>query len=71
MRNLKEGDFVLLRSKEVVRNDWPISRVNRTFPSTNGKVRKVEVITAKDGVKGTYLRPVTEVILLKTEDAYN
>ena len=70
-RNLKEGDFVLLQSKDVGRNDWPIARVNRSFPSVDGRVRKVEVTTAKAGVKSTYVRPVTEVILLKTEDELN
>ena len=64
-------DLVLLRCKELARNDWPIARINTTFPSADGKVRKVEVMTAKDGVKATYVRPVTEVVLLKKEDELN
>ena len=69
-QNLK-GDLVLLRSKVVARNEWPLARVTKTYPSTDGKVRKLEVVTAKDGTKSTYIRPVTEVILLKTEDELN
>ena len=64
--NLKEGDVVLLRNKEVVRNDWPLARVCKAFQSEDGKVRKVEVETAKDGCKRRYLRPVNETILLRT-----
>lgn len=66
--NLKEGDLVLLRCKEVARNEWPLARVTKAYQSVDGKVRKVELVTAKDGSKHTYTRPVTEVILLKTVD---
>lgn len=64
--NLKEGDVVLLRNKELVRNDWPLARVTKAFQSKDGKVRKVEVETARDGCKKRYVRPVTEIILLRT-----
>ena len=39
--------------------------------SADGKVRKVELLTAKDGVKHMYSRPVNEVVLLKTVDELN
>ena len=64
--NLKEGDLVLLRSKEVERNIWPLARVTKAHESADGKVRKVELVTAKDGAKNAYTRPVNEVILLRT-----
>ncbi len=66
--NLREGDLVLLRSKEIVRNMWPLARITKVHESADGKVRKVELMTAKDGVKREYTRPVTEVILLRTVD---
>ena len=56
--NLKEGDLVLLRSKEVERNIWPLARVTKAHESADGKVRKVELVTAKDGAKNAYTRPV-------------
>ena len=65
--NLKEGDLVLLRCKESPRNEWPLARISKAISSADGKVRKVEVTTAKNGSKQSYTRPVTEVILLKTE----
>jgi hypothetical protein len=69
--NLKEGDLVLLRCKESPRNEWPLARISKAISSADGKVRKVEVTTAKNGSKQSYTRPVTEVILLKTEHELN
>jgi hypothetical protein len=69
--NLQEGDLVLLRSKEIARSMWPIARITKAYESTDGKVRKVEPMTARDGVKWSYTRPVNEVILLKAEKELN
>lgn len=66
-RNLGEGDLVLQPRKETPRNSWPLARITRVYPSVDGKVRKVDLVTAKDGPTRSYTRPVTEVILLKTE----
>ena len=68
---LTQKPLVLLRSKEVVRNRWPLARVTKAQESAGGKVRKVDLLMAKDGVKHTYSRPVNEVILLKTVDELN
>lgn len=70
-RNLQVGDLVLLRCKEVPRNDWPLARISKTFSGEDGKVRKVEITTAKNGSKRSYTRPVAEVVLLKTEHELN
>ena len=69
--NLQVGDLVLLRCKESPRNDWPLARVSKTLSSADEKVRKVEVTTAKNSAKQVYTRPVTELILLKTEYELN
>ena len=62
--NLKEGDVVLLRDKEAPRNEWPLARVQSAQPDRDGKVRKVTVVTAREGARNVYRRPVTEVVLL-------
>ena len=67
-KNLEEGDLVLLRCKDLPRNSWPLARITKTFTSADGKVRKIELLTAKDGSRKSYTRPVTEVILLRSED---
>jgi hypothetical protein len=59
---------VLMRDKEAPRNDWPLARVSKTFPSQDGNVRKVEVETAREDRKNRYLRPVTELVLLRTAE---
>ena len=67
-KNLEEGDLVLLRCKDLPRNSWPLARITKTSTSVDGKVRKIELLTAKDGSRKSYTRPVTEVILLRSED---
>ncbi|XP_041115383.1 uncharacterized protein LOC121320779 [Polyodon spathula] len=62
--NLKEGDIVMLRDSQVKRNDWPMGIVVKTFPGRDGKVRKVEVKTARQGSCKTFLHPVSKTVLL-------
>lgn len=63
-RDLKTGDIVLLKDSQVARNDWPMALVTSVFPSADGKVHKVELRTTDHGTPRTFLRPVTQVILL-------
>ena len=67
VRNLQEGDLVLLCSKDLPRNCWPLARITRAHVSADGKVLKVEQVTAKDGPARTCTRPVNEVILLRSK----
>ena len=64
-----DGDVVLLRDSLVKRHNWPTGMITRTFPSDDGKVRKVEVKAVSDGVPKRFLRPVSEVILLLQKDS--
>ncbi|KAK3082830.1 hypothetical protein FSP39_006584 [Pinctada imbricata] len=63
-RNLKPGDIVLMRDKDNVRNDWPMGIIERTFPSQDGRIRKVELTVVKDDKRSTFIRPVSELVLL-------
>lgn len=67
-RNLQVGDIVLLKDKQVPRNSWLMSRVTATFPGKDNRVRKVEVTVNDQSTRKTFLRPVTEVILLLPKD---
>ena len=69
-RNLKEGDLVLLCFKELAQNDWPLARVTKALPSADGKVRKMQLVTTKQGTRRHFTRPVTERILLRTEEEF-
>ena len=59
--NVSEGDLVLL-VQSTPRNVWPLARVSKIFPSTDGLVRSVEVTTA-DG--STYQRPISKIVMLE------
>ncbi|XP_034385145.1 uncharacterized protein LOC117728451 [Cyclopterus lumpus] len=67
-RNLQIGDLVLLRDKQNCRNCWPMARIIATFPGKDGHVRKVEVKTTDQGTMKTFLRPITEIVLLLPKD---
>lgn len=62
--NLKTGDVILMKDSGSARNDWPMGIVKRTFPSDDGRVRKVEICVVKDGVRSTYVRPISELVTL-------
>ena len=65
--NVEEGDVVLLKDSQVSRNEWPMGLIVKTFPSSDKKVRKVEVRIVQDGTVKVFLRPVSEVIVLLSE----
>jgi hypothetical protein len=50
---------------------WPLALLTKAHESADRKVRKVELMTATDGIKRSYTRPVNEVILLRNEDELN
>ena len=58
--NMCVNDVVVLRGKTTPRNDWPVGVVEKVFPSDDEVVRSCEVRTNK----GTYIRPVCELIKL-------
>ena len=61
---------MLLCWREGPRNYWPLARITKAHASADGKVRKVDLVTAKDGSRKSYTRPVTEVILLRREENF-
>ncbi|KAM4593953.1 uncharacterized protein PAE49_010961 [Odontesthes bonariensis] len=66
--NLKIGDLVLLKDSEAKRNEWPMALVTKTFPGQDGKVRKIELKVTRSGSAKTFLRPISETILLKSAE---
>ena len=55
---------MLLRDIQVERNQWPMALVTKTFPESDNKVRKLELKVARGGTSKTFLRPITEVVVL-------
>ena len=58
--NLKVGDTVILKQKNVRRNQWDIARVVSVSPSADGVVRSCTIKTPK----GVYRRPVNLLVPL-------
>ena len=63
-KSLQVGDIVLMKDHVMGRLYWPIGRVEKVFPSEDGRIRKIEVRTVRDGKVVNYVRPVVEVIFL-------
>ena len=63
-RNLANGDVVLVKDKELHRNDWSLGRVTEAIESEDGRVRKARVRTFREGTKKIVLRPISELVLL-------
>ncbi|KAI4806368.1 hypothetical protein KUCAC02_017196 [Chaenocephalus aceratus] len=60
----------LLTQKIAKRNEWPLALVTKAFPSKDGRVRSVEVkISRGDGAK-LFLRPITDLVLLLSDEDY-
>ena len=57
-------DIVLLKDHELARNSWPMGRVSKVFPSSDGKIRKVEICVFRGGKQTFLIRPVVELVLL-------
>lgn len=56
--NIKGGDIVLLCDPQVERNHWPMALVTKTFPSIDGRVRKVELKVVRGRITKTFLRTI-------------
>ena len=63
-RNLVDGDVVLVKDRDLHRNDWSMGRVTDSIKSEDGEVRKAKVAIFKEGNKKTVFRPISELILL-------
>lgn len=51
--------FVLLKESRAKRHNWPVGLIMKTFPSDDGKIRKVQVIIVREGGQKQFLRPIS------------
>ena len=63
-RNFQLGDIVVLCEENVSRNQWPLARVTKVFPSDDCFVRKVELLLTNGDVRRFLQRPIHKLILL-------
>ncbi|XP_036007852.1 uncharacterized protein LOC118567265 [Fundulus heteroclitus] len=62
--NLKEGDVILLKDKQLKINEWLMGIITKTLPSKDGVVRKMEVKVTRGKTTKTFNRPISDCILL-------
>lgn len=67
--NLKEGDLVIVRMKDVAPMDWPMGRIIKTFPGADNKVRVAEVKMGHN--KKSYIRSYTKLCPLPITDKFD
>ncbi|XP_057317068.1 uncharacterized protein LOC130660791 [Hydractinia symbiolongicarpus] len=58
---IKEGDLVIVRDQNVLTNHWPLGRIAKIFPGSDGINRVAEVKTND----GNYIRPIRSLALLE------
>ena len=69
---MKIGDVVLVCDDDSPRNQWPLALITEVIPSRDNLVRKVRIVTAKDGERKVFERPIHKlVLLLPKEDNEN
>ena len=62
--NLQEGDIVVLKEDKLFTCHWPIAKIIKTYPGSDGLVRVALIKTATS----TYKRPVNKLALLHREE---
>ena len=60
MRNAEEGDVVILKEENALRNEWPIGVITKTIFSSDNCVRLVMVRTNER----EYERPINKLVIL-------
>ncbi|XP_056012598.1 uncharacterized protein LOC130052217 [Ostrea edulis] len=63
-RNVRVGDVILMREKDMHRNEWPLGIVTKVFPGQDDLVRKVEVKVNRNDKITSYTRPVNDIVIL-------
>ena len=63
-RRIQVGDVVLVAENNAPRGRWPLARVVKVYPGSDGRVRTVELKTKS----GTYVRPVVKLCVLEASD---
>ncbi|XP_018098170.2 uncharacterized protein LOC108705944 [Xenopus laevis] len=66
--DIQVGDVVLVKDSQESRNEWHVGLIINTLPSRDGRVRKVEVKIVKQGTAKTYMRPVSDIVVLLSDN---
>lgn len=64
-RNLRVGDFVLLKEDNIPPGSWPIVRITEVYPGADNIVRSVKIRTPKTDL----VRPINKLVHLPLEQS--
>ncbi|XP_028519536.1 uncharacterized protein LOC114576662 [Exaiptasia diaphana] len=64
-RNSKVGDIVLLCDEDLPRISWPLAKIVKVYPSTDGLVRKVQILLTRNNRRSYLDRPIHKLILIQ------
>lgn len=70
-RNSQVGDIVLICDHDLPRNQWPLARVAKVYPSEDKLVRKVQLLYLKDEKRKFLDRPIHKLVLILAQDEDN
>lgn len=59
-RNFQAGDIVIVKDDSIRERTWPLARIVKVYPGTDGRVRVVELVSNYN----TYKRAVNRLVLL-------
>lgn len=62
--NVNPGTVVVLKDIQSPRNEWLLGLVTKAFPSTDGRVRTVEIKVARPHETKLYTRPISQIVVL-------
>ena len=67
--SVKTGDVVLLKDSQAHRNERPVGVIVNALPGRDKRIRKVEVKVVRDGTVKVLLRPISEIVVLLSEES--
>ena len=66
-RNFSVNDIVIVKNDNQQRCEWPLARITKVFPSEDGMVRSVQLVTSGQDDRSKQIeltRPITKLVLL-------
>ena len=70
-RNVLVGDVVLVQDSNIVRGEWKMGLITKTIPSSDTRIRRVEVMYKRGSTRITVSRAVQRLIILVPKEENN
>ena len=64
VRNLEEDDVVLIYKEGIKRGCYPLGRVKKTYKSSDGFVRKADILYMSGDTQKTFQKAVSSLVVI-------